>query len=437
MRNLTDVRIRRGLLVLAAVLLCLAVAGPVQAKDEKVNFKPGIDISSWYWSQQRDQEVTTPPGVPPPLPTCVPAPPPVGTTCNAPPVSNRTRGPNSYRADTLPVSMAQGQPERKAAIKFDLLERGVTEGSKIKKLLLFIEEKPTEPPCDPSSRSCEPPQARPETATIQACRILEFLTQGENEEFADAPKIDDKECVDGTREAVAGAAAVWTFDLTKLADAWAKDPYENHGVMLQGTGTNTWAVHLKVPRTDSPALEGDQYEMTKNRAFVTISFIPGEPPEIPDVPDVPDAPPAPSDTGTSSAFTSSGTPPIPASTDFTGEESGIPGADPMPPPTAPTEQAGFFFPGEQGPRMPAYVWLGIPLALLALAAVRSVVLEPVGGPRPDGVISAIRRRNAERRGVALVAGQGVLGRMSTGLKRGLGGIGSGFSSLKRSVRRKR
>ena len=430
MRELTDVRIRRGLLVLAAILLCLAVTGPVQAKEEKINFKPGVDISSWYWSRQVDQEVTTPPGVPPPLPTCVPAPPPVGTTCSAPPVSSRQRGPDPYaRAPgTLPVSMYQGSHERKSAIKFDLAERGVIEGSKIKKLLLFIEESAT--------NEQKPPQVRPETAKIQACRILDYLPQGENEQFEDAPKIDDKDCVEGTREVVPGSAAVWTFDLTKMADAWAKNPFENYGIMLLGVAqaAETWEVHLKVPRLDSATEEGDQYEMTKNRAFVTISFIPGEPPEIPDVPDVPDAPPAPSDTGTSSGFTSSGTPTIPASTDFVPDE--VPPVEATPPPTAPTEQAGFFVPGEQGPRMPAYVWLGIPLALLALAAVRSVVLEPVGGPRPDGVISAIRRRNAQRRGGALVARQGVLGRMSSGLKRGLGGIGSGFAGLKRNVRRK-
>ena len=415
MRDLTDVRIRRGLLVLAAVSVCVALAGPVHAKTQKIEFLPGTDISSWYWEKQQDQEVTTPPGVtlPPPIP----------------PVSQRVRGPHPYRPDTLPVAHSQGRPERKAAIKFDLFERGVTEGSKIKKLLLFIEESP--------QGEREPPQVRPETAKIQACRILDFLSQGENEQFADAPKIDDKDCVDGTREVVAGAAAVWTFDLTKMADAWAKNPFENYGVMLQGTGTDSWEVHLKVPRKDTPAEEGDQYELSKNRAFVTIDFIPGEPIEL-EVPEVPAAP-APSDSGTStvpssSGFSPSGSPVIPPSTDFTGED--IPGAETTPPAPAPTEQAGFLVPPETGPRMPAYVWLAIPLGLLALSAVRSVVLEPVGGPRPDGVIAAIRRRNAQRRGGSLAVRQGALGRMSEGIKRGLGGIGSGFSSLTRSVRRK-
>jgi hypothetical protein len=416
MRELTDVRIRRGLLVLAVALLCVAVAGPVQAKEEKVNFLPGLDVSSWYWERQVDQEVTTPPGVtlPPPVP----------------PVSNRTRLPSPQRPDTLPVGHQSDGPERKSAIKFDLLERGVTEGSEIKKLLLFMEESP--------DRN-EQPQVRPELAKIQACRITEFLTQGENERFEDAPKMDDQDCVEGTREvSSAGAAAVWTWDLTKIAAAWGEDPYENYGVMLIGTGTDTWQVNLKVPRKDTPAEEGDQYELSKNRAFITIDFIPGEPIELPEV-EVPPATEAPAATGTttvpsSTDFPASGSPVVDPSTDLAGSGD-IPGAtDVAPPAPAPTEQAGFFTPQAQGPRMPAYVWLMIPLGLLGLAAVRSVVLEPVGGPRPDGVISAIRRRNAERRGGTLIARQGVLARMTGNLKRSVGG---GLSNLTRTLRRKR
>ena len=419
MRDLTDVRIRRGLLVLAAVSMCVTLAGPVHAKTQKIEFLPGTDVSSWYWERQQDQEVTPPTQPPPPPPPLPPA----------PAISQRVRLPSPQRPDTLPVGHNQGRPERMSAIKFTLDERGVIEGSKIKKLVLFMEESP--------DRN-EQPQVRPELAKIQACRILDFLSQGENEQFKDAPKFDDKDCAEGTREVVAGAPAVWTFDLTKLADAWGKNPFENYGVMLVGTGTDTWQVNLKVPRKDSPAEEGDQYEMTKNRAFVQIDFIPGEPIEL-EVPDVPAAPPAPSSSGTSSVpsssgFSPSGSPIIDPSTDFTGAD---PGTAPPPAAPAPTEQAGFLVPPETGPRMPAYVWLAIPLGLLALSAVRSVVLEPVGGPRPDGVIAAIRRRNAQRRGGSLAVRQGALGRMSEGIKRGVGGIGTGFSSLTRSLRRKR
>jgi hypothetical protein len=415
MRELTDVRIRRGLLVLAAASLCLALAGPAIAKAEKINFLPGTDISSWYWQRQIDQEVTTP----------IPLPPP------APPASQRVRLPNPQRPDTLPVALNQGNPERMSAIKFELLERGVTDGSKIKKLILFIEE---------SQDRNEHPSFAADQAKIQACQILDFLSFGENEKWEDAPKFDDKECAQGKREAVAGSAAVWTFDLTKLAQPWGKSAFDNNGVMLAPVveSGKTWQVNLKVPQKDTDA-EGDQYELSKNRAFITIDFIPGEPVKL-EVPTVPTdtTATAPTTTGGGSVPSSfggaSGSPLAGPSTDLAGTGNVTGAAAPAP---VPTEQAGFAVPQEQGPRMPAYVWLAIPLGLLGLSAVRSVILEPVGGPRPDGVIAAIRARNAERRGGVLGERTGFLSSVGGRVRRGVGGVGRAFSGVTRSVRRKR
>lgn len=420
MRELTDVRIRRGLLVLAAVLLCLSVAGPAVAASEKFNFIPGTDISSWYWERQVDEEVTTPPGVtlPPPIP----------------PASQRVRLANPQRPNTIPVALYNGQSERMSAIKFTLddPERGVTDGSRIKELLLFVQE---------SVDRNEQPQTSPDTAKIQACQILDFLPQGEEERYKDAPKYDDKNCVEGTRDATA-PPAVWTFDLTKIAEVWGKRSYDNNGVMLVPVleAGKTWQVNLQVPRKDATAEEGDQYELTKNNAFVTIDFIPGEPLEIPEVPPAggttTTTPPV--STGTSTLPSSSGisgSPVIPPSTNL-GGTSDVPGADTAP--VVPSEQAGFIPPLDQEPRMPAYVWLAIPLGLLALSAVRSVILEPVGGPRPDGVIAAIRRRNAERRGGTISSARGgFFSRMTGGLRRGAGGAGKALGSVTRMVRRKR
>jgi hypothetical protein len=368
-----------------------------------------------------DEEVTTPVDLPPPIP----------------PASQRVRLPNPQRPDTIAVALNQGEPEKVSAVKFELLERGVTDGSKISKLLLFIEE---------SVDRNEQPSIQPETAKIQACQILDFLPQGENEQLEDAPEFSDADCAEGTRDAVAGATPVWTFDLTKIAQVWGKRSFDNNGVMLVPVAEagKTWQVNLKVPRKENPAEEGDQYELTKNRAFITISFIPGEPLEIEEI-EVPEdpttLPSAGGGVGTSTIPTStgisSGSPLISPSTDLTGGSSGIPGAEIAPAP-APTEQAGFAIPQEQGPRMPAYVWLAIPLGLLALSAVRSVILEPVGGPRPDGVISSIRRRNAQRRGGALAQGTGgFLAAVTAGIKRGTGSIGKSFSRATRIVRRKR
>lgn len=433
MKDPTDTRIRRGLLVLAAASLCLALAGPAVskpkpekdkgegAKQQKITFEPGTDISSWYWSRQVDEEVTTPVDLPPPIP----------------PASQRVRLPNPQRPDTIAVALNQGEPEKVSAVKFELLERGVTDGSKINKLLLFIEE---------SVDRNEQPSIQPETAKIQACQILDFLPQGENEQLEDAPEFSDADCAEGTRDAVAGATPVWTFDLTKIAQVWGKRSFDNNGVMLAPVveAGRTWQVNLKVPRKENPAEEGDQYELTKNRAFITIDYVPGEAPEIEEIEVPEDTTTVPSAGGSVGASTiptstgiSSGSPLISPSTDLTGGSSGIPGAAIAPVP-APTEQAGFGIPQEQGPRMPAYVWLAIPLGLLALSAVRSVILEPVGGPRPDGVISAIRRRNAQRRGGALAQGTGgFLAGVTAGIKRGTGSIGKALSSATRIVRRKR
>jgi hypothetical protein len=430
MKDPTDTRIRRGLLVLAAASLCLSLAGPAVskpkpegggAKQQRFTFEPGTDISSWYWSRQVDEEVTTPVDLPPPIP----------------PASQRVRLPNPQRPDTIAVALNQGEPEKVSAVKFELLERGVTDGSKISKLLLFIEE---------SVDRNEQPSIQPETAKIQACQILDFLPQGENEQLEDAPEFSDADCAEGTRDAVAGATPVWTFDLTKIAQVWGKRSFDNNGVMLAPVveAGRTWQVNLKVPRKENPAEEGDQYELTKNRAFITIDYVPGEAPEIEEI-EVPEdtttLPAAGGGVGASTFPTSpgvsSGSPLISPSTDLTGGSSGIPGAEIAPVP-APTEQAGFGIPQEQGPPMPAYVWLAIPLGLLALSAVRSVILEPVGGPRPDGVISAIRRRNAQRRGGALAQGTGgFLAGVTAGIKRGTGSIGKALSSATRIVRRKR
>jgi hypothetical protein len=54
------------------------------------------------------------------------------------------------------------------------------------------------------------------------------------------------------------------------------------------------------------------------------------------------------------------------------------------------------------------------------------------------VISAIRRRNAERRGVTLAQGAGgFLAGLTGGIKRGAGNIGKALSGATRFVRRKR
>ncbi len=422
----SDIRIRRGVVILLTAGLSLSLAAPAfgaALKKGTYSFKPGVDISSWYWNRQVDQEVTTPPGVvlPPP----------------APPVSQRVRLPNPQRPDTIPVALNNGEVERMAALKFEVTERGVEEGSQIKKFVITIQE---------STDRNENPQYRAEQAKIQACRITDGLVPGENEQFKDAPKFAESDCVDGTRQAPPAAApgqaappATWTFDLTKIADPWGKNPFDNNGVMLvpvKGAGgpSDSFQVNLKVPALDDAATaDKDEYEDTKNRTVLDLEFIPGEPLETPGL----DTGTAPTTTGTTTTGstgtvgTTGGSPVVGSpSTDLAGTGS-LPGATPT---TAPTEQAGLATPVDQEPRIPPYVWLAIPLGLLALSAVRSVVLEPTGGPRPDGVISAIRRRNAERRGAVGHEAKNLLSRVTGSFRRGAASTRKSFSTL---LRRKR
>jgi hypothetical protein len=374
-----DRRVRRGLAaLLTAAALAVAVPGPAYAAEKGQHpFRYGTDVSSWYWQQQIDEEVTPP----------VPLPPPV------PPVSQRARLPSPQRPDTLPVGVFEGVHERMAAIKFDLSERGVTPGSTIKELVLRIEE---------STDKNEQPSVNVGAAKIQACVILDVLSGGENERFADRPQYSESDCVEGARETPpAPAAPLWTFDLKTLAGPWGEDPFANNGIMLlgilQGGGpTETWQVNLKIPARDDDGTEVNEYEQTQGRATLTLDFVPGEDPTVPVGGSLDEGATGDVSGGGSIGGTFGGTP----STDLSGA-----GGPPVTPaaPDAPVTATPVAAVAPPEPRMPAFVWLLIPLGLMALSAVRSVVLEPAGGPRPEGVIEAIRLRNAERRGGALRA----------------------------------
>jgi len=376
-----DARVRRGLAVLlAAAGMAGAVGGPAAAAEKSQHpFQYGTDVSSWYWEQQFDEEVTPPVPIPPPVP----------------PVSQRVRLPSPQRPDTLPVGVFEAAHERMAAIRFDLFERGVTPGSTINELVLRIEE---------STDKNEQPSMNAGAAKVQACVILDVLSGGENEQFADRPQYSESDCVEGARETPpAPAAPLWTFDLTALAGPWGEDPFANNGVMLlgilQGGGvTETWQVNLKIPSRDDDGTEVNEYEQTKGRTTLTLDFVPGEDPAAPGSESLDEAASGGASGGSGSlgGTFGGGTP----STDLSG--AGVPPVKPAASDTPGTATpVAAVAPPE--PRMPAYVWLLIPLGLLALSAVRSVVLEPAGGPRAGGVIEAIRLRNAERRGGALRA----------------------------------
>jgi hypothetical protein len=143
--------------------------------------------------------------------------------------------------------------------------------------------------------------------------------------------------------------------------------------------------------------------------------------------------------------------PVAPSSDF-GTQPGE--GTPTPQPTAPGESIRAEQVAQVRPRAPWYVWLLIPLGLLAWAAVRPLVLEPARGIRPDGAVMAIRRLNAERRGTPLEgpvdpldrtlhafrgAGRGIVraaGSVRRGTGRVAGEIGSLAGGIARMVRRR-
>lgn len=363
-------------LLIAATLAILALAsGPsASAGQQTLLFNFRFDRTTWFWTQQRDVPVEAPVAVP-----------------GAPVPSQRVRVRSPQAANSLPVAVEDGKYEKISAILFDLAERGVEPGATIRKFVLsLLEDDAGDRIASFNSRG----------RVIQACRIDDFWPAGEAEEWATQPPFGGKPapsvspfeegaCVEGKR---VENPARWVFDLTGVAEPWGADPLENYGVMLVGVlgdggPTETWQINLKFPLRDNPDTDSNEYEDTKNYATVQLSFTPGAALMAP--PPLGPAPAPPPEEAEVAGFE---VPPPPSS------------VAPEPPPTGPVSTpAGqpVAAPALPPIEMPGAVWALVPLGLLALAAARSVVLEPVAGAKAGGVIFSIRQRNAERRGVPL------------------------------------
>jgi hypothetical protein len=351
-------------LALTGVLAVLVPGAPAQAATEKVFFTYGSDRSSWYWNKQVDQEI------------------------GAGPISQRARARSPQNPDTLPVAVEGGKHERISALYFDISGRGVTAGSTITRAVLQIVEL-----TDPN----EQPAYNAQGKVIQACRVEDFWPGGEAEKWETAPAYDDSACVKGKRTAKSDPPT-WTFNLTPIAGPWGQDPFSsNNGVMFVAAlskdagPTESWQINLKVPSRDQQVTPDDDYKKTRKRAVLSLTFTPGEPAGIAA------PPPPPSDFG-SGDFGGGGS--FAPSSDFGSQPGGRAGKAPKSEPTgaAGAEQVQAEPVAQIRPKAPWYVWMLIPLGLLAWAAVRPLVLEPARGMRHDGAVSAIRRLNAQRRG---------------------------------------
>ena len=312
--------------------------------------------------------------------------------------------PNPQSSDTLPVSVDQGKPDKVSAIYFGLLSRGAMPGSSIVQFKLTIQEGDT-PSTNPTSNQ-DQPEYNVQNHKLEACRATQFWPDGGGAETWDG-RPTHRGCVTGTRSGKPGHT-FWNFDITQLAQPWGANPNANFGVVLYpvtpknaGPQDQSWQINLKIPARDNPATPQNETTATKNRAVATIAF----------------TTPASATTGgitpsttigsTTAAGGSTGT--------FTGPGSGT-GGFPSTTTTTTTTTSGLPSSGGSSGssnttgstqpvagippvKLPGIVWALLPIGLIAIWAIRQIVIEPVGGVRQEGVISAIRRRNAAARGM--------------------------------------
>ncbi|MBI4259799.1 MAG: hypothetical protein HY658_04465, partial [Actinobacteria bacterium] len=278
---------------------------------------------------------------------------------------------------------------------FSLADRGVVPGSTITQLVLVIEEGRPGP---------EFPSFNATEKLIQACKITNFWPPGEAELWETIPPFEEGACAEGTRQEgeTPDQPTTWTFDLTALAAEWGTDPFANNGVMLVGVPgaggpQDSWQINLKIPARDDVATPNNEYDDTQARTYVLLQFQPGAPADVGSTPVSPVGGSTGGGTTTlngdplgGSTAGGAGSGDAGAGTGFDSTAGGDAGGNQEQPPLIPLA----------GPRFPWYVWLLIPVALAASAAVRAALLEAAPGGRPDGVIAAIRRRGAELRGEA-------------------------------------
>ena len=380
----------------SAQLFETPTGGDIGGGGDPLSYVYDIDKKSYFWKKQRVQTVV------------------VG------PVGQNVRIPPPNRADTLPVSVEQGQPEKTSSLFLDLSARGVPVGATLTDLTVtFLEGSPA----DGAEQPTAPPN--PEGKVIQACRISGYWVNSDTgAELWELTPPSEQICVQGTRDDSVATAPTWSFNLTSLASTWALDPATNNGVLFVGATTSdpadTWQVNLKIPQADNPNTPIPEYENTKSRTSVSVTFTSPTTSPSPTVSDSPsptfsESPPPPTTppytpppTTSTGATTFPGSPgtTIPGTgtaattTTTTGTGTGlpvIPGTTTTGLPASPAGAApatGPQTPIGALPKLPAYVWLIIPIGLLAAALARSALYERAGGPRPDGVIASIRARNA-------------------------------------------
>ena len=373
--------LRARVLALGAVGMALAAlyiapasaeltAGAAAPASKSLKYVPETDASAWYWELQKDEEV------------------------GAGPAAQRVKLPNPQRPGTLPIGYENGEPKKLSALKFDLAARSVPAGSKVTAFQLTIVEE---------AEGGEAPTVNADGKVLQACGASSAWEGADEPElWKDKPEAADV-CAKGKRSAPKTGEqgpVTWTFDLSTVAADWGDDPFENHGVVFSavkpGEGAEgTWQINLKTPVRDNDATpEIDEAKQSANRVKATMTYLPG-------------------------AGNQGGSGGVPAGGDAPGG-GGAPGGGEPPagdPPKAGPDSGDSPTPvaAPYAPRMPWYVWLLIPVALISAFLVRGALGDTAPAAAGAGVIEQIRRQNAARRGGPLPERPGLLARLKGGI----------------------
>lgn len=179
----------------------LTLAGPAVAAEKADKgakpgtFRGGVLIQDGWWARSNE--------------------PPPETGLAQPPSVPAVAAPEG----TLPVTLVNNEPERVAALEFDL--KG-PDDSLVTEVLLAMKES--------DERGAN---INADLATLVACPVTEAFWVGvDNGAWATRPAFD---CEGGVAPGVRSDKGVWTFDLTALAGAWTSSTSENSpAVVLVG-----------------------------------------------------------------------------------------------------------------------------------------------------------------------------------------------------------
>lgn len=419
-----------------AFVLVLMLIGAFAAPAFGAQAEPSLIGQAWYWQPQTNEEVVTPVGNVAgelPNPYCPGLPSSLGA-----PAETCAEG-------RLPVEVVQGDyetPDKVSALAFDLTM--VTIGSEVQSFTVSLLEAESgcHPAESPSGQKCEETDSQNiEGKLVQACEVTEIFGDGEARQYEEMPKY---KCTDsdpvGERKEIENDAKndpndpdadyLWTFDLTGLAQQWARKPPLCTCIMLRPQ-------QPKNAEDDDPnwrvIFAGPKFE---GGVATNLKFTPGEGPTLPPPPP---APPSSGTTGpTSSGGSLGGTTTIGGGLDEGTSDIGTGPGDSAAPSDAAaddplaageTEQAADTVEVEA---MPGYVWLAILAGLIGFSLVRSVVLESINPQRANGVLGQIHRINAARAGAAgtgAAAAAGSQAGLGAALKNGLAPVGRGFNTL--------